>query len=69
MRMHVTFTPMRAGRIPDGNWIKTVAGKGWFVILRRYSPLETFFTKEWRPGDIEIVTRDARMIPTNGMTP
>ena len=23
-------------------------GKGWFTILRLYSPLESFFTKEWR---------------------
>jgi hypothetical protein len=65
----VYFAPRRPDGIPDGNWIKTVPGKGWFVILRLYSPLETLFTKEWRPGDIEIVTRDARMIPTNGMTP
>ena len=26
-----------------------------------YSPLEPFFTKTWRPGDIEPVTRDAAL--------
>ena len=29
----------------DGNLIQTVPGKGWFVILRLYSPLEPFFTR------------------------
>ena len=29
--------------------------KGWFTILRLYSPLEPFFTKEWRPSEIELV--------------
>ena len=65
----VYFAPRRPDGIADGNWIKTVPGKGWFVILRPYSPLENFFTKEWRPGDIEIVTRDARTVPTSDMTP
>jgi hypothetical protein len=37
------------------NWIQTTAGKGWFTILRLYSPLEPFFTKEWRPSEIELV--------------
>jgi hypothetical protein len=30
-------------------------GKGWFTLLRLYSPLEPFFTKEWRIGEIELV--------------
>ncbi len=30
-------------------------GKGWFTLLRLYSPLELFFTKEWRPSEIELV--------------
>jgi hypothetical protein len=29
--------------------------KGWFVILRLYSPLEPFFDKSWRPSEIENV--------------
>lgn len=39
------------GREP--NWIQTVPGKGWFVILRLYGPLESWFDKSWRPGEIE----------------
>ena len=41
-------------RIP-GNWIQTMPGKGWFTILRLYSPLESFFDKSWRPSEIELV--------------
>jgi hypothetical protein len=41
--------------VKRGNWIQTVPGKGWFTILRLYSPLETFFTKQWRPSEIELV--------------
>jgi hypothetical protein len=44
---------------PDGvkraNWIQTMPGKGWFVALRLYSPLEPFFTKKWRPSEIQLV--------------
>jgi hypothetical protein len=32
-----------------------VPGKGWFVLLRLYSPLESFFDKTWRPGEIDEV--------------
>jgi hypothetical protein len=38
-----------------GNWIQTDPEKGWFTILRLYSPLESFFTKKWRPSEIELV--------------
>ena len=41
---------------PDGkehNWIQTIPGKGWFPILRLYSPLQPFFDKSWRPSEIE----------------
>lgn len=37
----------------EKNWIKTVPGKGWFPLLRFYGPLEAYFDKSWRPGDIE----------------
>ena len=41
--------------VSDGNWIQTDPGKGWNTILRLYSPLEPFFTKAWRPSEIELV--------------
>jgi len=39
----------------EGNWVQTVPGKGWNVILRLYGPLEPWFDKTWRPGDPELV--------------
>ena len=39
----------------ESNWIETVPGKGWFCWLRLYSPLEPWFDKTWRPGEIELV--------------
>ena len=35
------------------NWIQTVPGKGWFVLLRLYGPLDPWFDKTWRPGEFE----------------
>jgi hypothetical protein len=43
---------------PDGkhgNWLATVPGKGYFAILRLYSPTEAAINKSWKPGDIEKV--------------
>lgn len=37
------------------NCIQTVPGKGWFVALRLYGPLEPWFDKTWRPGEIELM--------------
>ena len=39
----------------ESNWIQTVPGKSWNVILRLYGPLEPWFDKVWRPGDIELI--------------
>jgi len=43
---------------PEGkekNWIQTVPGKGWFVLLRLYGPLEPWFDKTWQPGEFEAI--------------
>jgi hypothetical protein len=51
----VTFGPEQPSNSPDGNWIQTDEDKGFFVILRCYSPLESYFDKSWRPSEIEAV--------------
>lgn len=38
----------------EQNWVQTLPGKGWFMILRLYGPLEPWFDKTWRPGEIEL---------------
>jgi len=39
----------------EANWTQTVSGKGWFAYFRLYGPLEPWFDKTWRPGEIELV--------------
>jgi len=47
--------PKLPSGVADGNWIQSVPGKGYFVCLRLYSPLEPFFDKSWRISEIEPV--------------
>jgi hypothetical protein len=51
----VYFGPAKPADAKDGNWIQTMPGKGWFMLLRLYSPRESFFTKEWRPSEVTLV--------------
>ena len=51
----IYFGPTKPADAKDGNWIQTLPGKGWFLLLRLYSPLESFFDKTWRPTEIELV--------------
>jgi hypothetical protein len=51
----VYFAPEQPGGVARGNWIQTIPGKGWYVWLRLYGPLEPFFDKSWRPGEIELL--------------
>jgi len=51
----VWFGPAQPAGVARGNWIQTMPGKGWFTILRLYSPMESFFTKAWRPSEMELV--------------
>jgi hypothetical protein len=38
----------------ESNWVQTIPGQGWNVVLRMYGALEPWFNKTWRPGEIEI---------------
>jgi hypothetical protein len=51
----VYFGPTQPEGVKRGNWIQTMPGKGFIPMLRLYSPLEPFFTKEWRPSEVELV--------------
>lgn len=50
----VYFGP-QAPKGKEGNWLETVPGKSWFVILRMYGPMEPWIDKTWRPSEIELV--------------
>jgi len=44
-------------KAPEGyenNWLETLPGKSWFVILRMYGPLKPWIEKTWRPGEVEL---------------
>ena len=50
----IYFGP-KAPKGKEKNWIQTVPGKGFWLILRLYGPLEPWFDKTWRPGKIKLV--------------
>ncbi|CUH46477.1 DUF1254 domain-containing protein [Ruegeria atlantica] len=39
----------------ESNWLQSVPGKGWFIALRMYGPLEPWLDGSWQPGEIELV--------------
>ncbi|PYE17489.1 uncharacterized protein DUF1254 [Williamsia limnetica] len=43
---------------PEGhgsNWIQTLPGQHWFSYFRFYGPLESYFDRSWKLGDIVAV--------------
>ena len=47
------FGPELPDGAPESNWLRTVPEKGWFTLLRLYSPTEAFFDQSWRPDDFK----------------
>ena len=45
----------------EHNWVQTIPGKGWFMILRLYGPLEPWFDETWRPGEIEMASSETEI--------
>jgi hypothetical protein len=39
----------------ENNWVKTIPGKKWYMLLRLYHPLESWFNEKWKPGEIEEI--------------
>ena len=35
------------------NWIQTIPKQKWYMVLNLYEPLESWFDKTWKPGEIE----------------
>lgn len=38
----------------ERNWERTIPGASWTMLLRLYGPLERWFNKTRRPGEIEL---------------
>jgi hypothetical protein len=60
----IWFGP-KAPKGKENNWIKTIPGEGWEILVRLYGPLEPYFDKTWKPDDIEKVDLSA-ITPATG---
>ena len=38
----------------DTNWVQTIPGRHWFSYFRLYGPLEPYFDRSWKLGDITL---------------
>ena len=50
----IYFAP-EAPKGQENNWVQTMPGKGFNVLLRLYGPLQPWFDKTWKPGDFTQV--------------
>ena len=50
----------------ESNWLQTIPGKSWFIILRMYGPLQPWIDQTWRPGEIELVGRSSGVVERDG---
>ena len=53
-----SYTVFMGPKAPEGwenNWVQTIPGKSFNVMLRLYGPLEPWFDKTWKPGDFMLV--------------
>ena len=50
----IYFGPV-APKGQKNNWIQSVTGKSWSVIFRLYGPLDAWYDRVWRLGEIELV--------------
>jgi hypothetical protein len=37
------------------NWLQTIPGKDWYIVLRIYNAPDLCFAQGWNPGDIEEI--------------
>jgi len=37
------------------NWIQTIPGKSWYLVLRLYEPTDACLNNTWKPGKIEEI--------------
>jgi len=53
--VYLYFGPELPADVPESNWLRTVPGKGWFTLLRLYSPTKPFFDQTWKPSDFQKI--------------
>ncbi len=52
---YTIYFGLKAPKGYENNWVETIPGKSWFVVLRMYSPLKPWIDQTWRPSEIELV--------------
>jgi hypothetical protein len=50
--LHLYFSPNRPGEVPESNWIQTVEGRDFLVVIRLYGAKIDFFDQTWKPDDV-----------------
>ena len=49
----IYFGPEKPDAVDGHNWLQTIPGKGYFVIVRLYGPGKAFFDQTWQPSDLQ----------------
>jgi hypothetical protein len=49
------FGPKAPAGVDASNWIETVPGKGFYPMMRFYTPKEGLFDGTWKLSDVELV--------------
>jgi hypothetical protein len=52
----VYFGPSAPARM-ESNWVQTIPGRHWFSYFRFYGPLESYFDRSWKLGDITRIEK------------
>ena len=42
----------------ESNWVQTIPGRHWFSYFRFYGPLESYFDRSWKLGDITRIEQE-----------
>jgi hypothetical protein len=50
--LHLYFGPTRPDEAPESNWIQTVEGRDFLVVIRLYGAKIEFFDQTWKPDDV-----------------
>ena len=54
VRVDLYFGPKAPAGL-EGNWIETVPGKGFYPMVRFYTPKEGLFDGTWKLPDVELM--------------
>ncbi len=50
----IYFAP-KAPKGMENNWLQTIPGKSWSLVLRMYGPLKPWIDKTWRPSEVDPI--------------